>query len=194
MKPFAFNREKLKKTLNPRVVQAYKDRVLSTQDIFKNTLDPFSAVLDAKLLNKSISSWISEVEVPRKTQKTIQNVIGIIHQEILSTVEGWEDLGTGQVLDLKNDKEKIIAEIKNKHNTTKGNHKKEIYNDINSLLNTTYKGYTGYYVEILPKNGKIYNKAFTPSDNVLKNQRPANNNIRIIGWIYHIRRWSRGLL
>jgi hypothetical protein len=176
----AFNRDKLKKILQHRIVKAYEDRVIKTKDIHRNTLDPFSAVLDAKLLNKDIQSWISDVEIPRQNQKSVQNALGSIHQEILGTVENWDDLKTGGVVDLKNDSKKIIAEIKNKHNTTKGNHKKEVYDDLESLINGDYKGYTGYYVEILPKNGKIYNEEFTPSDNVSKKRRPSNQKIKII--------------
>ena len=38
---------------------------------------------------------------------------------------------------------------------------REIYDDINHLLNNKYLSYVGYYVEILPKNGKKYNKNFS---------------------------------
>ena len=176
----AFDRDKLKKILRNRIVKAYEDRVINKKDIHRNTLDPFSAVLDAKLLNKDIESWIDDVEIPRQDQKSVQNALGNIHQEILGTVKNWEDLKTGGVVDLKNDSKKIIAEIKNKHNTTKGNHKKEVYDDLNTLINGDYKNYTGYYVEILPKNGKIYNDEFTPPDNVTKKRRPSDKRIRII--------------
>ena len=176
----AFNRDKLKKILYNRIIKVYEDRVINTKDIYRNTLDPFSAVLDAKLLNKNIENWINDVEIPRQNQKSLQNFIGNMHQEVLGTVAGWEDLKTGGVVDLKNDSKKLIAEIKNKHNTTKGNHKKEVYDDLESLLKTSFRNYTGYYVEILPENGKIYNKEFTPPDNVTKKRRASNKDIRII--------------
>jgi len=38
----------------------------------------------------------------------------------------------------------------------------------------------GYYVEILPKNKKIYNEPFTPSDNKIHTKRKENKMIRII--------------
>ena len=49
---------------------------------------------------------------------------------------------------------KIIAELKNKHNTMKGDARINIYDDLEKCLKTTNKGFTGYYVEILPKNAK----------------------------------------
>ena len=82
-------------------------------------------------------------------------------------------------MDLKGEDKSFIAEIKNKHNTTKGNHKKSIYDDIESCLPEN-EGVTGYYVEILPKNGKSYDEVFTPSDNVTKKNRSGNERIRRI--------------
>lgn len=180
MKMTAFDRDKIKNIFKKRILKAYQVRVIDDIDIYKNTLDPFSAVLDAKLLNKDIQSWIDDIETPRQTQKSIQNILGEVHQEIIGTVNGWTDLGTGMIIDVENSSKKIIGEIKNKHNTTKGNHKKSIYDDLESALNNTYKDYTGYCVEILPKNGKTYNKLFTPPDNVTKKNRPENKKIRLI--------------
>lgn len=57
-----------------------------------------------------------------------------------------------------------------------------MYDNILSQIipgSTPYARYTGYYVEIIPKNKKRYDKPFTPSDNIgLKRQK--NDRIRII--------------
>ena len=84
------------------------------------------------------------------------------------------------MVDVVNKDKKIIAEIKNKHNTTKGNHKVAIYDDLKFLLQGKYKGYTGFYVEILPLRKKTYNKEFTPSDNKTRSKRKARKDIRVI--------------
>lgn len=175
----AFNRDQIKNVLNDRVVKAYEDRVLNTKDIYRNTLDPFSAVLDAKLLNKDIQSWVDDVEVPRQDQKTIQNAVGALHQEIIGTVDGWEDLGTGGVVDVKNNSKKIIAEIKNKHNTVNSDSALGVYDSLESVIKDR-PGYTGYFAQILPKNGKSYDKEFTPSDKKTSTTRPFNPDIRVI--------------
>jgi hypothetical protein len=148
--------------------------------IYKNSVDPFSAVFDAFGQNISLGKWLKQEE-KRQIQKTLQNNIGIFHQEIIGSIPGWKDLETGNVIDVINKKRKIIAEIKNKHNTTKGNHKIAIYDDFKKILSDgNHDKYTAYYVEIIPKNKKIYNKEFTPSDNKTKRKRPSNKNIRII--------------
>lgn len=110
----------------------------------------------------------------------MQNQIGELHQKILGTLDGVEDLGVGSIVDIRCNDKQLIAEIKNKHNTTKGNHKIVIYDDLAKLLRDDSNIQTAYYVEILPKNGKTYNKPFTPSDNRAKQRRDENPQIRQI--------------
>lgn len=149
-------------------------------NLHRNVIDPFSAVFDASIHNISMTQWL-EQEKRRQIQKTFQNYIGGFHPEILGAIPDWEDMGRGHVIDLRNKKKKIIAEVKNKFNTTKGTDKKSIYDNIESQLNLTeYSGFTGYYVEIIPKGRKVYNKTFTPPDNTTHTNRSANARIRII--------------
>ena len=109
-------------------------------------------------------------------QKTLQNAIGTFHQNVIGSIDGWEDLGTGNIVDLRCQSKKILAEVKNKWNTTKGNHKVRVYDDIKKLLGQPKnKGFKGYYVTILSK-AKI-NAPFTPSDNETGNRRPIDKNI-----------------
>jgi len=147
--------------------------------LFTNMIDPFSALFDAMCQGISLEQWL-EQEKSRQTQKTLQNALGGFHQEILGSIPGWESMGTGNVFDLKNEKMKIIAEVKNKYNTTKGNHKVAIYDDLAEQLKTKYKGYLAYYVEIIPKDKAVYNKPFTPPDNRTHKRRPAREDIRVI--------------
>ena len=147
--------------------------------LFTNAIDPFSALFDALLQGISLKQWL-EQEKARQTQKTLQNALGGFHQEVLGSIPGWISLGTGNVFDLKNDSLKIIAEVKNKYNTTKGNHKVAIYDDLNGQLGVGYKGYKAYYVEIIPKKRMVYDKPFTPSDNRTHQRRDAREDIRVI--------------
>nr|WP_181718299.1 Eco47II family restriction endonuclease [Psychrobacter sp.]QJS05229.1 restriction endonuclease type II, Eco47II family [Psychrobacter sp.] len=172
-----FDRNKVKEVLKPIVDSTYKAQQ-EEKDIYKNTLDCFSAAIDASIRGITLEEWI-ESEKQRQAQKTLQNKIGDFHQKMLGTLEGVTDLGVGEVVDIIYEDKKIVAEIKNKHNTTKGNHKKSIYDDLVSVLER-HEGYTGYYVEILPKNGRSYDKAFSPSDNTTKTSREKSEHIRVI--------------
>lgn len=179
MESKAFDYLKLKEALKDTITSGYLARH-SKPDIYKNTLDCFSAVLDAKILGKNLNSWIDDVETNRLTQKTLQNEVGNIHTKVLATISGWEDLAVGKVLDLQNQERRIVVEMKNKHNTTKGNHKKDIYDDLASIIEKQ-PGYTGYYVEVLPKQGQRYDRPFCPTDNARSGEkRPRRDDIRII--------------
>ena len=153
--------------------------IINQPDVYRNTLDPFSAMVDCAISGCSHSEWMQR-EVARQSQKTLQNKVGNFHESVIGCFEGWENLPVGNVIDIVNGDERVIAEIKNKHNTTKGNHKKEIYDDLESLLSGEYEGYQAYYVEVLPKNRDVYNECFTPSDNVTGRNRPARDDIRKI--------------
>ena len=149
-------------------------------NLFKNVIDPFSALFHGITHSISYKEWI-KLEKSRQLQKTMQNAIGDFHQEILGSIPGWINLGTGGGLDVTNIRMKIIAEVKNKFNTTKGNHKIEVYDAIKSKLeNKDFIGYIGYFVEVIPQDKNRYNSPFTPPDNKTKKRRPTNQNIRVI--------------
>ena len=146
--------------------------------LYNNSIDPFSAIFDAMTKGITVEDWLLQ-ESRRQVQKTMQNAIGDFHQNILGAVSGWENWGRGQVVDLLSTRKKIIAEVKNKFNTTKGNDKVATYDRFKNILKSRYKGFVSYYVEIIPKSKKIYDKEFVPSDNLNKTRRVANKSIRI---------------
>lgn len=163
------------------VVETINDAEMMTdKKLHDRVIDPFSALFHGAAHSLSVSEWVEQEKV-RQAQKSMQNAIGAFHQRVLGSLDGWEDLGHGGGLDIQNSKRKIIAEIKNKYNTTKGNHKVAIYDDIKTMLHQSeYAGYTGYYVEVIPEGRKVYNAPFTPSDNKRKQRRPVRKNIRKI--------------
>lgn len=170
-----FDRNKIKEVLKPLVKETL-DKKSDKADLRRNTLDVFSQTLECTILNISKDEW-ERRELTRQAQKTLQNKIGELHQKILGTLDGIQDLGVGEIVDLKGSG--FIAEIKNKHNTTKGNHKVAIYDDLEQCLSSD-PNTIGYYVEILPPNGKSYDKPFIPSDNKTGLRRPENDRIRQI--------------
>ncbi|MFA5839971.1 MAG: Eco47II family restriction endonuclease [Candidatus Margulisiibacteriota bacterium] len=148
-------------------------------ELYSNTIDPFSAVFDVLRQGITLKAWLQQ-EKSRQIQKTLQNALGIFHQNLIGSIPGWSSLPVGNLIDVVNQKKQIIAEIKNKYNTTKGSDRKSIYDNLTSALKAEYKGFTGYYVEIIPSTLKPYDKPFTPSDNVTKRRRRPNKMIRVI--------------
>lgn len=177
----SFDREKIKAILKPFLIDMISlyQTGISDKKLRKNTLDVFSATLESVIKGISFDEWL-EQEKKRQIQKTLQNKVGELHQKILGTLAGVQDLGTGSVVDIECQEKSLIAEIKNKHNTAKGNNRPAIYDDLKSVLTAKPQIKTAYYVEILPENGKKYNKPFTPSDNKTKKNRPSNEGIRQI--------------
>jgi hypothetical protein len=173
----AFDRELLKNAIRISVRRVYEAQI-SNLDLYRNTLDCFSAAIDSTVQEISLDDWMKQ-EKERQVQKTKQNAIGSLHEEIMGSIPGVVNLSVGQLIDIVCDEKKVLAEIKNKHNTTKGNHKSAIYDDLEKAISDK-PGYTGYYVEVLPKGQKTYNKPFTPSDNRTKQRRRENVFIRQI--------------
>ena len=175
-----FDIDKFNTMVEQQIVTPLIDAIhIKKPDVYRNTLDPFSAMVDCAVSGCTHSEWM-EREIARQSQKTLQNKVGDFHENVIGCFDNWDNLPVGKIFDIINKDEKIIAEVKNKHNTTKGNHKKEIYDALASVLDGNYEGYRAYYVEILPKNRDIYNECFTPPDNVTKTNREAREDIRKI--------------
>ena len=77
----------------------------------KNVIDPFAAIFESAAFDVDHQTWVN-AETIRQCQKTLQNHIGDLHQKLLGKVAGWDDLGTGSVVDLVCGDKKIIAEVK----------------------------------------------------------------------------------
>jgi hypothetical protein len=144
---------------------------------FRNVIDPFNAVFESMSINKTLSEWLNSNERARQIKKSLENAIGDFHENILGSIEGWEKLDRAGV-DLVNKEMKVVAEVKNKFNTMKGNTKQEIYDVLKTNIDNNYASFVGYAVEIVPSSKKPYNRLYTPSHNGLR--RPKNNNIRQI--------------
>lgn len=156
----------------------------SDWEFWKNGVDPFATVASAIVSNRdSIEAHLREVEEVRQRDKTISNAVGYFHQHLMGRLDGCSDPGVGGEIDLIVNRTdcRIIAEIKNKWNTTKGDDRVQPYDKLERLLNAGYQGYIGYYVNIIPKpvQRRGYtplNRPFTPSQN--GQRRPSRGDIR----------------
>ena len=127
-------------------------------------------------------TWLKS-ETTRQAQKTLQNHIGDFHQNILGYSKDWTNKGVGNIIDLLSEKNKAIAEIKNKYNTISGGKLSDLYYSLDKQISpksSIYKGYTAYYVAVIPKKDKRYNKPFAPSDKDKGEKCPLNEHIREI--------------
>lgn len=153
-------------------------------DILKNSLDAFGALFECVASGADLKTWMASEKV-RQAQKTLQNSIGTFHQELIGGIDDCKNLGAGGGIDVENISVGWVAEVKNKFNTVKGSDRVGIY-DLLKLHIARYgkahgKNFTGYYVEVIPKKGQIYNEPFQPTDSKKGGEkRPYNERIRII--------------
>lgn len=148
----------------------------------KNVIDPFGSLFEAAAFDVDHNTWKS-AETIRQCQKTLQNHVGDLHQKILGNVNGWEDLGTGSVVDLVCENNRILAEVKNKYNTVTGGKLADQYYSLERLVMpkaSKYRSYKAYFVNIIPKKPSRFNKTFEPSDKDKGAKCPKNELIRVI--------------
>lgn len=83
-------------------------------------------------------------------------MVGNFHKTILGHVKGWRNHDKGY--DLENNQRKIIAEIKNKHNTMNVANQQQIENELGTALKQKGANWTAYLVAIIPKTPQRYKK------------------------------------
>ena len=148
----------------------------------KNVIDPFAALFEISGFEIDYELWVKN-ETARQAQKTLQNHIGDFHQNILGYSTGWVNMKVGNVIDLTSESNKIIAEIKNKYNTISGGKLSDLYYSLDELISpktSIYKGFTAYYVTIIPNKPERHNTPFTPSNKAKGSKCALNEHIRQI--------------
>lgn len=145
-----------------KALKTFKDEA-NEINIYRNALDPFSAMFDMALQGSSFENWIDQEKL-RQAQKTLQNAVGYFHQGVLGGVDGWVDTGEGGGYDLCNDKRKIIVELKNKFNTFNSTSAGGTYRKMARYLDGEKKGYTGYVVTIIHSSPRRISRPFAPSE------------------------------
>ena len=155
------------------------------QNFNKNVVDPFGSLFEMSAFGLARFDDWKEQELNRQAQKTLQNHIGNLHQDILGNVKGWQNLkvGSNAGSDLVCTDQKIVAEIKNKYNTLTGGKQVTLYREFDNLISpkaSSYHGYTAYYVTIIPKSPIRFDKEFTPSDKEKGARCFTNPKIRMI--------------
>lgn len=164
------------------LVKAVEIKKTAQKNMNKNVIDPFSSIFQIGGFELGYDEWLNG-EITRQAQKSLQNHVGDFHQNILGSVNGWENKKTGSIIDLVNLERGIIAEVKNKHNTVKKSDLGGVYETLaGSVLPkvSVYKGFTAYYVTIIPPKSQRFDRDFTPSDNKKGQRKESNELIREI--------------
>ena len=112
------------------VIDAYGEE---NRDIRKNGVDPFKTAFDMKQMGLDFEKW-KKITIAIQKDMNVSMKVGYFHQKLLGSVKGWKDLKVGKQLDITNDDNTIYIELKNKHNTTKGENKIDVFKKLKKIV------------------------------------------------------------
>lgn len=121
---------------------------ISKQKFYKNKVDTVKLMFDAKF-NSMNEKALIQSEIARQTDKTINNAIGIFHEEVLGGIEGYER-GKLDGYDIKALDNTLFADIKNKHNTMNSSSAEALYQKLEKFADN-YPKSKCYCVQIWAK-------------------------------------------
>lgn len=121
----------------------------SLRELNKNIMDPFKFQFDTVFLNRGNATVTMNSEIFRQSDKSISNAIGLFHQQLLGSIDGFCE--TPELpCDVKKCDNTIFAEIKNKHNTMNVRSAAGVYEELEGLAKSYPKAML-YLVEIIAK-------------------------------------------
>jgi len=134
----------------------------------KNLIDPFAAALEVILNNHKTQEDWQRSENLRTNQKNLMNQLGDTQQKMIGTLDGWASYPSGSgmpdIVGVRGS-QKVIAEVKNKHNTMNFSSSKETYDELVRFLEMPqYKGFAGLVVTLIAPTSQEKIKHFAPGD------------------------------
>lgn len=129
---------------------------LTKKNFYKNKVDTIKLTFDSKF-NDIEEENLIQAEILRQIDKSINNSIGIFHEEILGGIDGFER-GAKSSYDIKAKNDTLFADIKNKHNTISAGAQLELFNSLAAFADKN-KSAKCYWVQILAKKSFTVNWA-----------------------------------
>lgn len=121
--------------------------------IDKNVPDPFWMSCVAHLRRVGSKEDLLDAQMAASISNGISSAIGNFHQKIIGNIKGFENHDAGY--DVESRKLKIVAEIKNKHNTMNSKNRKAVEQELRTIVSSK-PGYNGYLVIIIPRRAERY--------------------------------------
>ena len=119
----------------------------------KNVIDPFLSLVLASTFDVDTREELVSTQQLSSALRGIGNALGTFHHQILSSVDGWIDYDAGY--DIENANRRILAEIKNKHNTMDSKSRRATIQGLETTLDIK-RGWKAYLVIIVPKKPRRY--------------------------------------
>lgn len=145
---------------------------IDEEKFFKNRLDIFKMIIDISVKNISTKDWV-EKEINRQEDKSNSNIIGFFHEKLIGKIDGWEALDVGNGIDITG--RNATIELKNKHNTTKGEDEVGIYEKLNGKLQSNPQFEKAYFARII--DTKSQDKQWTGERKIKESLTPTNRTL-----------------
>lgn len=120
----------------------------------RNVVDPFLSLLIADTFGATGKDELLRLQNSNSALRGMTNALGYFHQEILGEIPGWANHDAGY--DLECSEKRILAEIKNKHNTMNASNREKVIGDLDIAVRQKGRGWNGYLVIIVPRNPARY--------------------------------------
>lgn len=115
----------------------------------KNIIDPFMSLMIASVFELDNKEQLVKTQNLKSALSGMSNALGKFHQDVLAGVDGWANHDAGY--DLECEESKIVAEIKNKHNTMNASNRDKVIGDLDTAVRQKGQGWSGYLVIVIPK-------------------------------------------
>ena len=120
----------------------------------RNVVDPFLSLLIASTFGANSRDELLRLQNSNSALNGMSNALGYFHQEILAGVAGWANHDAGY--DLECPARRILAEVKNKHNTMNASNREKVIGDLDTAVRQKGRGWTGYLAIIVPRVPRRY--------------------------------------
>ena len=127
----------------------------------RNVLDPFLLASMAHMFGAETVEEVLDYAANSTAVGSIGNALGRFHQQVLGGANGWRDHDRG--FDLISDQRRLLAEVKNKHNTMNSSNRRQVEDDLKAALRQRESGWTAYLAIIIPKNPERYRTELAPN-------------------------------
>ena len=133
----------------------------SVQNLIKNVIDPVHTAVIAWTTNGNETQVLRRMSSSSAAQ-CMSMVIGWFHQSILACASGWQLHDA--LYDIEHPRRRLLAEIKNKHNTMNASNQRKVIDDLNIALRQKREpDWKAYLVKIVPKTPVRYQKQLDQS-------------------------------
>lgn len=122
----------------------------------KNVVDPFLSLLIAETLGVTMQLDLEQRQSLQSATQGISMALGRFHQRVLGSVAGWFNHDAGY--DLECSERRLLAEVKNKHNTMNASNRQQVISDLDTAVRQKGRGWEGYLVYVIAKRKRRYKK------------------------------------